>query len=199
LVLMMASGILSATAFIVDSVPILIGSMIVAPLLSPTALVSIGIGLGDWQKAARGLLTSIAGLIVAIAAAVLTVHLLNWFEVIPSEMNVVRKSLLEERVRPGWYSIIVGAVAGTSGLLGVVHEKLDTLIGSITSLALVPAGAAGAIALASGAPDRAVGGMLLLGVSYLMIIATGTITVLVMRRFVETRFGNQFRAAAENV
>ena len=54
IVLMAMAGILAAVALLTNSVPILVGSMIVAPLLPPLAKTAFGLAGGDYRAAARG-------------------------------------------------------------------------------------------------------------------------------------------------
>ena len=174
-VLMSASGVLAAVSFLANSVPLLLGAMIVAPALQPLALTAVGLVLRDVRLARRGAVLSVAGLLVAVAAALLTTWLLNATGVVPEAMNLVRRPLLDERVRPGWYSVVAAVAAGIAGGIAVVQRKMDTLVGTVAAIALVPAAAAAGIALLSGDPVRATGGLVLLGVNVLVV--TGAIVL----------------------
>ncbi|EDX72548.1 hypothetical protein MC7420_2456 [Coleofasciculus chthonoplastes PCC 7420] len=88
--------------------------------------------------------------------------------------------LLEERVEPGWYSVVVALAAGVSGTIALVKQKVDTLVGTVAALALVPAAAAAAIAFMSHDPLRGVGGLELLAINVGLIILAGMITVLMI-------------------
>lgn len=176
---MTCSGVLAAVALLSSSVPILIGSMIVAPLLPPLALIPFALVSRRRDAAARGLGVALAGLALAFAAAWATTAVMDVAGVIPPDMVLLDKPLLQERVRPGWWSVAAAVAAGLAGTAAQAHRKTDTIIGTVASLALVPAIGATAIALYVGSPDQALGGTLLLAVNVGLIIAMGVVVLLV--------------------
>lgn len=180
-IFMAISGILGAVALLTNSVPILIGSMVVAPVLPPLALIAFAVVGGELRLASRGLLVALSGLVIAMLAAMLTTWLLNVTNVIPPETNLFNKPLLEERVTPGWYSVVAAIAAGIAGTFAIMQQRTDTLVGVVAALALAPAAAASAIALISGDLVRTLGGLMLLGINIVLIIVIGVITLLVLR------------------
>ncbi|WP_139229896.1 DUF389 domain-containing protein [Marinobacter daqiaonensis] len=180
-IFMTLSGVLAAIALLTDSVPLLLGAMIVAPAYPLLAAVSFSIAGGYPRTAGRALLVLFGGLALAIAAAVVTTWLCNVADILPSASNLVSKPLLEERVRTGWYSIIAAVAAGAGGTVAVIKRKQDALIGVVAAIALIPAGAAGALAAYSGDFGRAIGGFVLLAVNILVIIALGLLVLVAIR------------------
>ncbi len=71
--------------------------------------------------------------------------------------------------------------AGAGGTVAVIKRKQNTLIGVVVAIALVPAGAAGALAAYSGDNGRALGGFVLLAVNILVIIAVGLLVLVMIR------------------
>jgi len=120
----------------------------------------------------------VLGLTVAAIAAVVIAWLMNITNLIPEEANLVSKPLVEERVRPGWWSLAAAFAAGIAGVEALWQKKTDTLVGTVAALALVPAGAAAGIAVLSGGMDRMLGGLLLLGMNIGLIVAMGIFTLL---------------------
>ncbi len=180
-VFMATSGLLSSVAFLTDSVPILIGAMIVAPAYPPLALVALAIAAGFGRIAARGLGVALAGIATAVAFAIVATWVMNVAGIIPPETNLVNQPLIEERVRTGWYSLVAGAGAGVAGMIATVRHQMDALIGVVATVALIPAGVAGGIALLSGDPVRALGGFVLLTVNVGLIIAMGLLVIAIAR------------------
>jgi len=180
-VLMGVGGVLAAVSLLTDSVPILVGSMIVAPALGPIALMAFALVSGKPVLAIRGLVVALAGLTVATLAAMLTTWVMNVTSVIPPETNLLNKRLLEERVNPGWYSVAAALASGVAGTIALAQQRTDTLVGSVAALALVPAAAAAGIALLSGDWGRALEGFSLLGINVLLIVLGGIVTLFVMR------------------
>lgn len=176
---MSASGVLASVALLSNSVPILIGSMIVAPLMPPLALVPFALVARRRGEAARGAYVAVGGLVLAFIASWLTTALMDAVGVIASDAVLFEHPLLAERVQPGWWSMAAAVAAGLAGTVALAREKTDALIGTVAALALVPAVAAAAIAVFVGAPEPATGALLLLGLNVGLIIAMGITVVLV--------------------
>lgn len=181
IILMIMSGILAAVALLTDSIPVLIGSMVIAPALPPLALVAFAVVDRQPKLALKGFISAFIGLGAALIASLVTTWMLNVTHVIPAETNLLEKTLLEERVSVGWYSVIAAVAAGISGTIGLMERKKDTLVGVVAALALVPAGAAAAIAFLSRDPIRGWGGLSLLGLNAVLIIVSGIVTLLLIR------------------
>lgn len=178
---MATAGVLAAVALLTNSIPILIGSMVIAPALPPLGLVSLAIVANKPKLVAKGLRTALLGFLISMIFAMLTTWLLNVFQVIPAETNLLNKHLLEERVKPGWYSVIAAMAAGVSGAIALVKQKTDTLVGVVAALALVPAIAAAGIAFLSRNPIMGFGGLFLLGINVSFIVISGVLTVIILQ------------------
>lgn len=176
---MASSGVLASVALLSSSVPILIGSMIVAPLMPALALVPFALVARRRAEAARGLYVALVGLAVAFVTAWLTTALMGALGVIASDAMLLDYPLLAERANPGWWSMAAAVAAGLAGTAAQAREKTDALIGTVAALALVPAVGASAIAVFVGAPEPGLGALLLLGMNIGLIIAMGITVVLV--------------------
>lgn len=182
LTLMALAGILAAIALLTESVPVLIGAMLIAPAFPPLALLALALVLGRWATARDAAVAALVGLGTALVASILTTWLLNLAGILPDYSNLVHQRLLEERVRPGWYSMAVALAAGMAGMLAAIRNRVDALIGTIAAVALVPAGGAAGIAIVAGDGARALGGVLLLGINVMLIVATGMMVLLAIGR-----------------
>jgi uncharacterized membrane protein len=176
---MSTSGVLASVALLSNSVPILIGSMIVAPLMPALALVPFALVTHSRGEAARGLSIALVGLVVAFVAAWLTTALMDALGVITPDAELVDYPLLVERANPGWWSMAAAVAAGVAGTVAQAREKTDAIIGTVAALALVPAVGAAAIAVFLGVSESALGALLLLGMNVGLIIAMGVAVVLV--------------------
>ena len=181
LVFMATAGVLAAVALLTDSIPILIGSMVIAPALPPLGLISLAIVVKKPKLALTGVKTAFFGFLIAMIFAMLTTWILNITHVIPAETNLLNKELLDERVRPGWYSVVAATAAGTAGSIALIKQKTDTLVGVVAALALVPAIAAAGIAFLSRNPVIGFGGLFLLAINVGFIVVSGVLTIFVMR------------------
>ena len=178
---MATAGVLAAVALLTNSVPILIGSMVIAPALPPLGLVSLALVARKPRMAFKGLITAFVGFAIAMIFAMLATWILNITQVIPPETNLLGKELLAERVRPGWYSVIAAIAAGISGAIALIEQKTDTLVGVVAALALVPAIAAAGIAFLSKNPVMGFGGLFLLAINIGFIVISGVVTVVIMQ------------------
>ena len=177
ILLMATSGILSAVALLTNSIPVLIGSMVIAPAFPPLALVSFAAVDRKFRLAIEGLVTAVLGLAVSMSAALVVTWLLTTTHILPAETELLDKTLLQERVSPGWYSVVTAVAAGIAGTVALAERKTDTLVGVVAALALVPAGVAGAIAFLSDDPIRGWGGIALLGINVSLIVISGVATL----------------------
>ncbi len=182
LVYMTLSGVLAGVGLLSNSVPILVGSMIIAPALPPVALVAFGVVHRRASLAARGAGVAALGLGAAAVAAIVVGVLMRVTDVVPPGTELLAKPMLEERVRPGWWSLAAALAGGVVGVVALTEKKTDTLIGTVAALALVPAGAAAGIAALASDVDRTLGGLLLLGMNFAMIVAMGIVVLAVLRR-----------------
>ncbi|HSN98562.1 MAG TPA: DUF389 domain-containing protein [Candidatus Nanopelagicales bacterium] len=179
-VLMAMSGVLAAVALLANSVPVLLGAMIVAPAFPPFALVAFAL-VGDRPRLAlTGLVTALLGILTAVAFAMLTTWIVERAGIITEDADLLHRPLLEERLRPGWYSVIAAFAAGIAGTLATYRGKMDALIGTVASVALVPAGGAAAIALMEQDHLRALGGAVLLAINAGVIVAIAILVLLLL-------------------
>jgi len=181
LVLMALAGILTSVAVLTNSIPVLIGAMVIAPALPPVALAIFGFAGGQSRMALRGLGTAGLGFVVAIVGAILITLILRLTGVITPKTDILHLPLIDERVRPGWYSLIAAGAAGVAAVIGIVRKRLDTLIGTVAAVALVPAGCAAGISLVAGDGVRALGGVVLLLVNVMLLCAAGLLTIAFVR------------------
>ncbi|MEO1682001.1 MAG: DUF389 domain-containing protein [Cyanobacteria bacterium J06631_12] len=105
----------------------------------------------------------------------------NFQERLSDTIQHLSKTLLTERAQPGWYSVITAIAAGIAGTIALSERKTDTLVGVVAALALVPAGAAAAIAFLSQDPTEGWGGLLLLAINVVLIVVAGVFTLLCSR------------------
>jgi uncharacterized hydrophobic protein (TIGR00271 family) len=176
-VLTIASGVLATVAFAAGSIPTLLGSMIVAPLFPPLMVVILATAGGQPKLAWRALGRVGFGLALATASAIAAAWLAIALGAIEDREVFLDRSLLEERVRPGWYSAAAGLAAGVAGTLAFLKNKKDSVIGILAAVALVPASSAAGIALYAGDPLRTLGGLIILFVNLGLILGAGLIVV----------------------
>ena len=122
-----------------DSIPVLIGAMIVAPLASPILGLGLGIVAGNARLTLRSLFTLvIASLIAAIAVAVVT-YILPPFSINGTFISFATHPL---------YDIAIALVAGAIAAYGSIRAKVGTAMTGIgIAVSLMPPLVAASLAL----------------------------------------------------
>ena len=178
-VLLILSTIIAALGLLLDSVAVIIGAMLIAPLMTPILAVGAALTQGWIFRAARALVLITAG----TAAAILTGYLVA----VVGGLGVTEADLPSEvttRTAPGLLDLGVAIAAGAAG--GYVTTRraaTSALPGVGISVALVPPLATVGICAQVGAYDLAGGALLLFITNLVAIILAAGVT------FVITGFG----------
>ncbi|HEX4104538.1 MAG TPA: TIGR00341 family protein [Candidatus Paceibacterota bacterium] len=129
--LLVAGAILFALlAIFTDSIPVLIASMIVAPLASPILALGLGITVGDMRLALRSLGMLIASLLAAIVLAWLGTLLFGYIRVDPVFISFGGNLYI---------ATIIALVAGAIAAYGFVRVKVGAAMTGIgIAVSLMP-------------------------------------------------------------
>lgn len=182
-VLIVLSSVIATAGIIGDSTATVIGAMIVAPLMTPILGTALSVVLSR-----RRLILVNLGLVLAGMAIVISVGFLlglTHYGLLVADTN----SQIAARVSPRLIDLLAALATGAVGAFAVIRPDVsDTLPGVAIAISLVPPLAVVGLCLESGAPDQALGALLLFGTNVGAIIATGTVFFLAYR----------VRAAAED-
>jgi uncharacterized hydrophobic protein (TIGR00341 family) len=137
------STIVAAIGLSHNSVAVIIGAMVIAPLLGPNVALSLGITLGDLSLLRQGLLTALAGVAAAAGLSVIIGVLVN---VDPT------LSEMASRTRVGLGDIVVALASGSAGALAFTTGVSATLIGVMVAVALLPPLVTSGLLLGGGHP-----------------------------------------------
>jgi uncharacterized hydrophobic protein (TIGR00341 family) len=152
-----------------NSVAVIIGAMVIAPLLGPNVALSLGITLGDLSLLRQGLQTALAGIAAALTLSVIIGVLL---EVDPT------LSEMASRTRVGLGDIVVALASGSAGALAFTTGVSATLIGVMVAVALLPPLVTSGLLLGGGHPALAIGAFLLFLVNLICVNLAGVSTFL---------------------
>jgi uncharacterized hydrophobic protein (TIGR00341 family) len=128
-VLVALSTIVAAIGMVRDSVAVIIGAMVIAPLLGPNVAFALGLTLGDLSLAKRAALVNLTGIVTALAIAVSIDFFLN--SPLDSEEILSRTSVTLSDIALALASGAAGALSFTSGAPAAV-------IGVMVAVALLP-------------------------------------------------------------
>jgi len=164
------STVVAAVGLDHNSVAIIIGAMVIAPLLGPNIAFALGTALGDLSLLRHALLTSLAGIATAM---VLSVIIGMPMDVDPALSEVA------SRTRVGLGDIAVALASGCAGALAFTSGVSATLIGVMVAVALLPPLVTFGLLLGDGHPVLAMGALSLFLVNLISVNLAGVTTFLV--------------------
>lgn len=168
-VLVILSAIVAAIGLWNNSVAIIIGAMVIAPLLGPNLALSLAAALGDITLAKNALKTNLVGLAIAAAISIVLGYFLVVDPTIPE---------LESRTVVGIDMVILALVSGSAGTIAFTSGAPTTLIGVAVAVALLPPLVTAGLLLGSGYISLAYGAFLLFLVNIVSINLAGVATFL---------------------
>ena len=170
LVMTMLSTVVAAIGLQHNSVTIVIGAMVIAPLLGPNMALVLGTALGDLALLRRASLTALAGIGTTIALSILIGILV---QVDPALTEIASRT----RVAPG--DIVLALASGCAGALAFTTGVSAILIGVMVAVALLPPLVAFGMLLGGGHAAPAMGALSLFFMNMVCVNLSGVTTLLV--------------------
>jgi uncharacterized hydrophobic protein (TIGR00341 family) len=167
LAMVVLSTIVAAVGLYYDSVAIIIGAMVIAPLLGPNMALSLGTTLGDLSLLHRAILTALAGIATTMVLSVIIGVLV---QVNPASHE------LASRNGVGMGDIAVALASGCAGALAFTTGVSTALIGVMVAVALLPPLVAFGLLLGGGHLALAMGALSLFLVNLISINLAGMTT-----------------------
>lgn len=166
--LLLSSGI-ATYGLLSNSVAVIIGAMIIAPLMLPIMGLAYSISAGDSRAMKNSLFLSLGGIFASIMVGfILTLPLTGTFQAQSIDQIMVRTS-------PGLLDLLAALVTGLAGAFAMSRSDVsDTLPGVAIAISLVPPLANTGILLATSNYSLAIGSLLLFMTNYFAILITGT-------------------------
>ncbi len=152
-----------------NSVAIIIGAMVIAPLLGPNVAMALGTTLGDLLLLRRAVLTALAGIATTMA---LSVAIGVMLQVSPTTPEIASRSGV------GVGDIVVALASGCAGALAFTTGVSATLIGVMVAVPLLPPLVTFGLLLGGGHPDLAMGALSLFLVNLICVNLAGVATFL---------------------
>lgn len=182
-VMALLAAVIAGLGMRLDSAPIVIGAMLVAPVMRPV----LGLGFS--------LLTAVPARAVRRLLAVLGVTSLGLVGVgwllsvlIPSTEPELAGEVLA-RTAPDIRDLLVALAAGSVGAFAILRPKVaETITGVAIAVALVPPPVAAGIALGEGFVTQTWGALLLYGTNLVAIVFGTVVTALLLRLIGERPF-----------
>lgn len=179
------STVVAAIGLNDNSVAVIIGAMVIAPLLGPNVALALGITLGDLALLRQGLVTALAGIATALVLSVIIGMLLNVDATL---------SELASRTTVGMGDILVALASGTAGALAFTAGVSATLIGVMVAVALLPPLVTSGLLLGGGYPVSWVIGAFSLFLVNLICVNLAGVSTFVLQGIKPTSWWEKDRA-----
>lgn len=180
------SILMASFGLMIDSVAVIIGSMLIAPVLYPVIGIGMGFVMSDMKVIGRSVMTLLKATIVAVIAAFLVG--LFW----QGTFDLTNAQILE-RVSPSLGHAVIAIIAGLAGTYALVKPDLSVNLPAVAiSVSLVPPIAVTGLGLAKFDWPTVTGAFGLFAVNTLGIIFSAMITFSIMNFY--TRRGTAERA-----
>jgi uncharacterized hydrophobic protein (TIGR00341 family) len=150
----------AAVGLIENSVAVVIGAMVIAPLLGPNLALSLGTALGDIPLVRKSAQTLFAGISLAVF---LSATIGSFW---PSDLSSPE---LMSRTEAGLDSVALALASGAAAALSLTTGLSSVLVGVMVAVALLPPAATLGIMLGQGNIHLAVGASLLLAVNVVCV------------------------------
>ncbi len=170
IVMVILSSIVAAIGLLQDSVAVIIGAMVIAPLLGPNVALSLAATLGDMELALSSAKANAAGIAITLALSLLMGSVLTLSPDIPE---------IASRTRVGLSDVVLALASGSAGAFAFTAGVSATLIGVMVAVALLPPLVTFGMLLGSGYFVDAKAALLLFLTNLICVNLAGIITFLI--------------------
>jgi len=170
LVMVVLSTFVAAIGLHYNSVAIIIGAMVIAPLLGPNMALALATTLGDLTLLRHAVVTAMVGIATAMVLAVILGVLL---QVNPASPEIMSRDGV------GVGDLVVALASGAAGALAFTTGVSTTLIGVMVAVALLPPLVASGLLLGGGHAAQAMGALSLFLMNLICVNMAGVTTFLV--------------------
>lgn len=136
--LVIMSVLMASFGLLINNASVIIGSMLIAPILSPIISLALGITLGDTKLISRSAFAVGKSVVYSVGLSALTTWLL-WSVIKGNEfMNTYNPEILS-RTEPNMVYLFIAIIAGMATTYARVKPELnESLPGTAIAVALVP-------------------------------------------------------------
>lgn len=139
--LVVASSAIATLGLLLNSVAVIIGAMLIAPLMGPIILLGFSIARTDIVHGVHAAKSLVVGILVALASAYVIVKLSPF---------IAPTAEILARTQPNLFDLLVAVVSGMAGGYAVVRREVGTVAGVAIATALMPPLATAGYGLATG-------------------------------------------------
>ncbi len=207
--LVVVAALLATGGLLANSIPVIVGSMCVAPFLGPSRAVCIGGLYRKWKTVGRGFAKQLIGLLAigSPLAFLVTFAFLQFAPEVTVTPTIIARTF--PTLTSVYLASFVALASGAAASLALIaspriiseswQQLLDVMIGAEIAVSLIPPAAVVGIGLAFGRPDMAVQSLTLLLINVVCLDIISSIPVLYLRSvgIEPLRIEKKIRDAAE--
>lgn len=171
------SGVVATTGVLLDSLAVLVGAMVIAPLLGPAMASSVATVLDDRRLFVRGVKLQLVGISVAMTSALGFALFARTSSVVSAAVDLEASLGLGSHGLPPSLLVTVAICSGIAGGLGMATTGITDLIGVMIAAAIMPPIGVVGVGVAWGAPAAVLGSLIVVAVN-LIAINVGAIATL---------------------
>ncbi len=181
IVLIILASIVGAIGLVKSNIPMIVGAMIIAPLLGPSAGLSLGTILGDFKLTFESVKTLTVGVLASLVFSILIGIIFN---VDPQTPEIAMRTMAD------FGDIIVSLSSGVVGALSFTTGTLTALAGVMVAISLLPPLVATGMLLGAGFFELAQGAFLLFIINLVAVNLAGVVTFLLQKISPRTKWQN---------
>jgi len=181
--LMIVLSIIMATlGLLIDNAAVIIGSMLIAPLLSPILSLSLGVVISDRRLMFRSLLTVTKSVVFAVPAALIVTLFFMFDTGLGTELN----GEILARAEPSIAFAAIALIAGFAASFALIKPQISAVLpGVAVSVALIPPLAAVGVGLAMFDPVVTINSFVLFLINMACIIFASILVFSLMNLYVK--------------
>ena len=164
ILMVVLSALVAGIGIIKDSVPVIIGAMVIAPFLGPNMSMAFGTTLGDWSIVRKSIITGVTATIIVLLITV------GWGFIYRNSGAVA----IDPSISYG--DIVLALACGFTGVISIISGQGSTLVGVMVAAALLPPLARSGLLFGSGNYQHGVNSFLIFSTNIICLNIAGIIT-----------------------
>ena len=170
IVMVVIASIVAAIGLLKDDVAVIIGSMVIAPLLSPNMALSLATTLADLRLAKNSIITNMCGLLLGLLIGLIIGIVMDVNPDIPQ---------IASRSDVSYFYLFLALATGVAGAYSITTGVAEALVGVMVAVALLPPLVAAGLLFGGGFWLNGAEALLLCFVNVVCINLSGVVTFLI--------------------
>ena len=152
------SAVVATAGVLLNSLTVLVGAMVIAPLIGPLMATSVATVLDEPNLYRTGIRHQLQGGAVALASSVGFASMVKFTDLVSAGFNVSELLQVSSHTAPNFLLVVVALGAGFAGALSLSTSGTIDLIGVMISAAVMPPIGVVGVGVAWASPTAIVGG-----------------------------------------